>query len=990
MHRARWLLLLGLFCVTTPAAALAGDDSRAGGPAPEGCWTMRDGCAARTGATHTPGVRGPLVEGWKQLVGTASEEIDDEPRVWHDRVFVTTRSGSTKRSLHVLALADGRPLAKPIAFATDRSLDISVWNESVLVRMASGTLGAYRLRGGKLERTWTVTAESAFHSPMLFDDQVYALDGSDVVSWKLGSDTPLWRAHGPYRGRLAIRGLDLYALRVDDLGNTWLVPIHRLSGRPGGKTFTGAFARQGLPAGGDLVRITALEKNVFVSFSSALRSKSTRAFRTSWLLRLPASAGLSTIVDNGLMSFLRPPVETKTGWLVTDDDPKDGIELWLSGNDAKDRARTFGYVLASRTSHPDYLSVRTPYTVAGGMMYAGGRGVELESRKVTWRREGDPLTRPVPAHDALLLVTGTRQMTALRPEGAVTAGASFLGPAHAIGTSAAPAPVRREGVVFLVDERFHEGAFELAADGTTIKLFVKRGKKEKEETHEIQRVTFALDDQQRLLYTSAPAGMRRALSRYHYLRHATAYYKFAKDAFKTADADLMGRLIAEASARGIDEKKLKFPRKQHQALITRPRKRNDKRRKKIVDEMQALAAADAALDATVLVSPLDDPRWPVQQAFIRRMLEHGDAPAKATALIKARLPAFIPPPADFKPLDWIDFVDQLQHTTARRLEKPTGERKDLTHLDREYGSALTTWRKDLVALEAGELLVLTPLAKPGRIAGCLSMGTLVTRALAEVFSGGTNVRTDPWPLILRLYESQKEYLAASTRPGDSAEDRKQMEWTGGHYSPSEGLSRIYLPERPDAWKGVMSTYAHELTHHWIEERCPLFKTSESKHLAGIPGYWIVEGMATFVEQFAWDLERRTWNTVNPRAGSFDVIANATPKQLHSWRMVYNASQPVFWRLKRYDQARKIPMRWRLGYSHIVSEAGIFYDQAAATCHYLYHAGAKERRALLDYVRQYYTGGLPPKQESIANVFGMSPEELGRRVVAYAKKMNARR
>ena len=55
---------------------------------------MTGGCPARTGAAHTPGIAGPLAEAWRVELGESGSEIDDEPRVWHDRVFVATRNGA--------------------------------------------------------------------------------------------------------------------------------------------------------------------------------------------------------------------------------------------------------------------------------------------------------------------------------------------------------------------------------------------------------------------------------------------------------------------------------------------------------------------------------------------------------------------------------------------------------------------------------------------------------------------------------------------------------------------------------------------------------------------------------------------------------------------------------------------------------------------------------------------------------------------------------
>src|SRR5206468_5356567 len=92
-------------------------------------------------------------------------------------------------------------------------------------------------------------------------------------------------------------------------------------------------------------------------------------------------------------------------------------------------------------------------------------------------------------------------------------------------------------------------------------------------------------------------------------------------------------------------------------------------------------------------------------------------------------------------------------------------------------------------------------------------------------------------------------------------------------------SRIFLPASKDAFRQVMFTYAHELTHHWIQERCPLFRPSEAGGSDDEPGYWIVEGMAEMVAQFRWDLANRTFETLDPRGEALDTVASAAPEHL---------------------------------------------------------------------------------------------------------------
>ena len=62
---------------------------------------------------------------------------------------------------------------------------------------------------------------------------------------------------------------------------------------------------------------------------------------------------------------------------------------------------------------------------------------------------------------------------------------------------------------------------------------------------------------------------------------------------------------------------------------------------------------------------------------------------------------------------------------------------------------------------------------------------------------------------------------------------------------------------------------------------------------------------------------------------------------------------------------------------------MFYNQAAATVHYLYHAGPELRAAMLRYVAEHYKG--KTTKDSIQKIFGMSATDLGKRVIEYAKQ-----
>ena len=64
---------------------------------------------------------------------------------------------------------------------------------------------------------------------------------------------------------------------------------------------------------------------------------------------------------------------------------------------------------------------------------------------------------------------------------------------------------------------------------------------------------------------------------------------------------------------------------------------------------------------------------------------------------------------------------------------------------------------------------------------------------------------------------------------------------------------------------------------------------------------------------------------------------------------------------------------------------LWYMQAAATCHFLYHAeNGKYRKALTDYVVNHYTSNA--REMSIKKAFGMRPDQLGAKVIEFANKV----
>ncbi len=343
-----------------------------------------------------------------------------------------------------------------------------------------------------------------------------------------------------------------------------------------------------------------------------------------------------------------------------------------------------------------------------------------------------------------------------------------------------------------------------------------------------------------------------------------------------------------------------------------------------------------------------------------------------------------------------------EHATARRVLKSLAPKQfamggprnwldwelDIAQRDAKLDSdegfsmrqARKTWRKDLHGIRTGPILIITPVrdtAILGRTLGCCRM---TTDLLASLFAEYPVRRKKSDPLRIFLYENHEEYKRQSNVRGAAAAEI--LEFSAGHYSPEEGISRLYWLTARDAEQRIVGTAVHELTHHWLAEVNPAYNRTEGRRSSRTPGFWIVEGFARFLEEGVYDLDAGEWSLFDRRAAALDTLYSLRGSgKLIAWEKLYGGSAVTFWALNK-EPKLKIQRRWRLG-AQRVSEMNLWYVQASATCQFLYHAEkGKYRKALLDYVVNHYTR--KSAKMSIAVAFGLTPAELGQRVEDFAK------
>jgi hypothetical protein len=451
---------------------------------------------------------------------------------------------------------------------------------------------------------------------------------------------------------------------------------------------------------------------------------------------------------------------------------------------------------------------------------------------------------------------------------------------------------------------------------------------------------------------------------YEYLAHEhvrDAYVKLVRECNQVGDFTLARELLELAERAGLSSReatKLKLrieaaEKKKRDSVTSKRLRREASVHSAYFGELLAERAARA------LDGGRDGPR--LLREALRRAPDSKHAAALLEKIAKKDFPIGTA-------RTWLDWHLDVEATGARI---GTGEEKPLQ-------KARAQWRRDLHGVHARPILLVTPVQDAFMVGRCLAHGRLACSALAQLFATEKPVRKTAHALTVFLFESKKEYVTTSGT-GRKVENPAFLEWTAGHYSPGEGVSRFYWHTDPDAERRIVGTCVHELTHHWLNEYNP---RATGLHGAGMPAFWIVEGFATFMEEGIYDVESGEWDLFNPRSRSLDVMQAIKAKYLIPWDALYGMSQVGFHSLPGEVVSKPVPLRWNLSPT-VLTGTRLFYEQAGATCQFLYHGdNGKHRGKLIDFACSYYSGRVPELDPKKA--FGLEAKELGRLTVEFAR------
>lgn len=946
--------LLGLALMSSAQAQ--DEDLIRGLEAEPGLWRVRGGSLARSGASRDEPLRGPFETAWElNLDG----ELVGEPLVMQQFAIVEQKLSPERRELLLIRIEDGEILRRRL-FKQDKPLHPALRRGSLVVQRETGGLELLRVGYNRFFVRTLTEGGSPIHDLLLDDALLYVRRGGNLECWNVDAKELVWSDSTDARGRLAIRENRLFTVEYDRPGNAKLVVRDARTGRSRGIGDVGHHDGR-RPGHTDEVSVHLGRELAVVR--SALPIPLARGGDAYGAVMRTSRIGDSTAV--GFVTLLSPvvdPVAWDGGFVATN---RDEGKLWL------ERLRTDGVVkFDGARVFPRLYSSQGAITRCGGIAYVGELVVDLALRRVIRALGVTPMGRVVPAGQHLLVRTGERKLTALVETGRIR-------PSPWVSEAATAAPVEKAQLV-RTDGTLVDATVEIDKSSRVVKVTTES--EDIPPVWDLVDVAVLEDESGTTLVGTDADGCIDAWTKLLGRRQLEEYVRLAVTAGVAKDLALLDRMIDAAYSRGAVASQMRRAETYQKKLRKSSSPKIDvKRADRVRSELAELQAAEAALVWDRFEKlPADAPEG-VRLDLIRRQLVLDPLHPAARAEVRKRIPEDVPVAEPFAPLHWLDFVETLGEIRIEVMPPPKEDRPDITPVERTLGVLSHTWRPDIVGIRSEQLLVVTTLKSPGSIARLVSLGELICAELEKMFEGGTNAREDRYPLTLLVYETQEEYLQAlASRPGMPV--NPFLVQSLGVYSPAEELARMFIPPGKDGFRSVTGTFAHELTHQWIEQRCPRFSTADLRSASDPTGYWVVEGLAELMQAHEFDLRGRTM-THDPSASGLDVTSQLDRGKRIPWFELFQLSIREVQTGER-EKPIIIDSRFVLGMRYQVDRVNKFYAQSGAAAQFLFYGeNGRYRKQLMDYAVAHYTGKAP----AIGDAFGISAEELGNKIAAWARE-----
>ncbi|QDU67293.1 hypothetical protein [Engelhardtia mirabilis] len=959
----RSLTLLALLLPTGVAAAQDRElpPAQPVSPAPAGAWTVEGGNPARSrGSTAVAPSRPPTLT-WSF---EAKGEMVGEPLVWGDRVVVVDRTGPDRQSFSVLDRQTGERLGAEVQLRSVKDAAPTLWGDRLVVREGDSLLGfSIGPRGPR--RTWRVSVEGELGRPLLVDETIYFVVGGALVAQTFGRRDPEWTSGRDFTGPLALRDGELAGLQQRQNG-LWYSA--RVDPRSGDARNWRILIDPGDSIGeADDAMIIPLDGGECVMTAGPIGLGSTP---TRSVVVIGGDQQATGTVQYSGVDQQSAPALCGDGWLTLEGEQ--GKSRWILMTSLESGVR-----LTTGAVHASLLERSSSAAVTPSLLYFAGLAVDPTTLEVLW---GIPTHGAmIPMDRGLLVAREDRSGVEAWLEQRDLAARPIDPRGLAQGNWSA-----QDAVAVTGDGEVVRGDFELqtGADGPVL---AQTDGRRKESWPLASVLLIGTDDE--LVYASGRRSLFDACALLALEAQREALEDIADRIPRSRDPELIEQALTLAASLGADEKLLERLQRAADKAAAQTRKPKPEDSAELSAELSALGRVPARVlwDWSERVPADFDGRDAVQWGLVRELLKADPADDRARQWLAQRLPEGAELVGEGEILlDWMDYLAATRRIPVELIDSPRSESADLTLDQRRVGRAGTGWRNDLVGVRSPELLVVTPLDAPGSLSTILAQGELMVETLDSWFAGFEPVRTARPSLELHVYSSRAEYLRVSQQGGHAG-----LSWTAGHFDPGANLSRLFVPTGEGGFERALATFLHELTHHWLDSRCPAFSGDQARVVdADQSGYWIVEGFACIAEGLVLDVDR--WEAqVGARLGErLALAASCGPEQLIPWEQLFSQTQVGMGTLVG-QEPQPIAVPLQLGWLRTADRVALFYAQSAAAARYLFEAeDGRHRRALLEYVVAFYTGDRA--RLDVQKAFGLSPQELGARVLAWSREQVALR
>lgn len=1000
-----------------------------GAAAPDGCWVIEGGSFARAGAAATKPVAEGLAKRWTWKPEAAGE-IEGEPLAWGGLALVAVRGAGDTRRLVLIDLLDGAKCGEQV-FKTKAPLAPSWWGSFVVVRAQPDRLEAWTVSGRKLARFdffKPATGKRSLSGPVFTGNDVYVRADDEILRFAFGdAEKSVWRTKVEgARGELALRGDRL----------------HVASGGPGGPRLSVFGVRDGRTLGdsatvagekpADGSRPVVLERHAFLFGLGGWQGRSAAVFARdaaaphglgSDAVRTFVAVEGSSAVEDGrgfLVAIVRPP---GPGMLLRsvrgDVNPPPPRPFDLDPREVGRFEQPPTSILAGGDTNAEFVRAGAAVARAGEVVATGGGIFDARTSRILHR--WDSAGRPVPVRGGWLTVRSGGEVALWREAGRKAA----------IGSPPTAEREAREARALLATGDLAVAPFWITAEG--IELGASR--RRKAGWSDVLALEEGPPGQEKTTVAISAAAVAEARAKGAEARAAAELARLAREAAEFSTREQVIGILDSAVEFGADES--------GEGDVASVRRRLRNWRPPAIDAARADAAsrqaADLRLRPTQAIAEAahtaSQSDAVLARALLREVFAREPRHVRADEVLRSLMPGALAPPArdhaEYDAAQWLDFADALRAASAAVIPPHQAGGGDPSPAQMILGRARESqWGKrpgvkdTIFGLDIGDVVLAGRSVRPRNLGKCAVAAAEVTRALERLFRSDRPRRAETLPLDVRYFPTRDEFLKVTTADfaqqyrqlgtGLSPSDlkaleslvvksiRRELSDVAGIYFIELMRAQFYEPEADNEIQPVEQVFRHELSHAWLDLRNPRRRTARTKdqELAFLtaPGQWCVEGFPTFLQEQG--IDGATGDLIEDGASfTMDVIAHA--RTLLPWPAVVasarfretSSGEGVTWETDLYLAAQKAGwtefpnarLRTFVGAEVVLDPVQVFYRQAAAVCHWLYFADNGALRAkLVDFISDYYSGE-PADALRFKTRFGIDPDDLGGRIVAYARK-----